>query len=76
MYYSLSYYLCTCLYAWGGGSYVQLYSYALCTINILSTRALLMWYVTECTIYIGYCNAYILVYYLRLGDIKLNAGVV
>jgi hypothetical protein len=33
-----------------------------------------MWYVTECTIYIGYCNAYILVYYLGLGDIKLNAG--
>jgi hypothetical protein len=33
-----------------------------------------MWYVTECTIYIGYCNLYILVYYLGLGDIKLNAG--
>jgi hypothetical protein len=57
-----------------GNYYVQLYIYVLCMIKILSTRPLLMRYVTECTIYIGCCNAYILVYYLGLGDIKLNAG--
>jgi hypothetical protein len=33
-----------------------------------------MWNVTECTIYVANCNIYILVYHLKLGDMKLNAG--